>query len=90
MSPLLEVISQSRDRRPFLAGFVASLCLLLAITSCTSSGEETQAAQVKHAFELCKTGLINHQTDQVMACIPRNVDDYLNQLKASEVNPSVR
>jgi len=62
----------------------ACLAILTGLTSCSRSHEVAGAAQVKKAFESCKTGLINNQMDQVMACIPANVNDYLNQLKSNE------
>jgi hypothetical protein len=56
----------------------------VGLTACGHRGESVQAARVKQAFESCKTGLIINQTDQVMACVPRNVDDYLTRLKSNE------
>jgi len=57
---------------------------LTGLTSCGHSHEAIKAAQVKSAFESCKTGLLNNKIDQVMACIPKNVDDYLTRLKANK------
>jgi len=63
---------------------LAGIVFLAGLTSCSHSHEAVREVQVKKAFDSIKTGLINNQMDQVMACVPGNVDDYLNHLKADE------
>lgn len=41
---------------------------------------------MKRAFESWKDAVINHQTDQALAYIPRHVDDYLNTLNSGAGN----
>jgi len=77
-----------QGRTTLLSALIAGLLAMGGMTSCGRMGDVAQEAQVKHAFESCKAGLINNQTDQVMACVPRNVDDYLNRLKSGGKNPS--
>lgn len=45
-------------------------------------GPTSEQAQVTRAFESWKNAMINQQTDQAMAYIPRHVDDYLNTLNS--------
>jgi hypothetical protein len=67
---------------------LVSLVAIAGLTSCSPVREAAQAAQVKKAFESCKSGLINNQMDQVMACTPSNVDDYINHLKSNDKKAS--
>ncbi len=66
---------------------MAAILVLLAMASCGRNREAAREEQVKLAFDSCKNGLINHQTDQVMACIPRNVDDYIIRLNSAGKTP---
>jgi hypothetical protein len=63
--------------------FLPVLFLVMGLTSCGHKNDEARALQVRKVFESCKTGLLNNQMDQVMACIPKNVDNYLAQLKSN-------
>jgi len=71
--------------RPLLV-LLPGLLSVWGMTSCSRTGNTGEEAQVKLAFDSCKSALINHQTDQVMACIPRDVDDYLKWLNSSAEN----
>ncbi len=48
-------------------------------------GEE---ARVKQAFEATKSALLNHQTDALLAHLPRNIYDYLQTLNTGGAGPS--
>jgi hypothetical protein len=56
--------------------------IAMSLTSCKHAAPSTEEARVKKAFDSCKQGLIDNRPDKVSAYLPRNVDDYLNQLKA--------
>jgi hypothetical protein len=70
--------------------------VLLALLSCfivlgemgCSPNTPREQARVTEAFEAWRNAVINQQTDQAMAYIPRHVDDYLNALNSGAVNPA--
>jgi len=64
-------------------------CLLAALgaSSCSRLGPTSEQARVTRAFDSWKKAMINLQTDQAMAYIPRHVDDYLNTLNAPAAAP---
>ncbi|MCE0523189.1 MAG: hypothetical protein LV480_09795 [Methylacidiphilales bacterium] len=66
-----------------LSVLIPGLLVIGAASSCSRLGQTSDQAQVVRAFESWKKAVINHQTDQAMAYIPRHVDDYLNVLNSS-------
>jgi len=64
------------------AQLLLALLVIFGATSCSRIGQTSEQAQVTRAFESWKNAMINHQTDQAMAYIPRHVDDYLNTLNS--------
>ena len=65
-----------------LLALIAGLLAVLGTSSCGRLGQTNEQARVALAFESWKNAMINHQTDQAMAYIPRHVDDYLNALNS--------
>ena len=63
-----------------LLALVSGILAVLGASSCSRMGPTSEQAQVTRAFESWKNAMINHQTDQAMAYVPRHVDDYLNTL----------
>ena len=49
-------------------------------------GPTNEQAQVTRAFESWKDAMIHQRTDQAMAFVPRQVDDYLNALNSGAGN----
>jgi hypothetical protein len=70
-----------RFRQPL--ALIACLVAVLGASSCSRIGQTSEQAQVTRAFESWKNAMINHQTDQAMAYIPRHVDDYLTVLNSA-------
>jgi hypothetical protein len=65
-----------------LLALIPGIMAVLGTSSCSRIGQTSEQAQVSHAFESWKNAMINHQTDQAMAYIPRHVDDYLTTLNS--------
>lgn len=65
------------------------LLAVLGMSSCGRLGQTNEQARVELAFESWKNAMINSQTDQAMAYIPRDVDDYLNDLDSRTGNSVV-
>jgi len=63
-----------------------ALLAVWGVSSCGRLGPTNEQARVTLAFESWKNAMINHQTDQAMAYIPRHVDDYLTALNSSAGN----
>jgi hypothetical protein len=70
------------------ARLLLALMVVAGTTSCGRLGQTGDQAQVTQAFESWKSAVINHQTDQAMAYIPRHVDDYLRTLNSPPPNPA--
>jgi len=68
------------------ARLLVAFLAVLGASSCSRMGQTSEQAQVTRAFESWKNAMINHQTDQAMAYIPRHVDDYLNALNSGAGN----
>lgn len=49
--------------------------------------EVSEEARVKQAFESTKSALLNHDTGQLMAHLPGNVNDYFQTLNTGAINP---
>jgi hypothetical protein len=65
---------------------IPGILVVLGTASCGRLGQANEQARVKRAFESWKTAMVNQQTDQAMAYIPRHVDDYLTALNSGAVN----
>jgi len=65
-----------------LLALIPGLLAIGAASSCSRMEQTNEQVQVTRAFESWKNAMINHQTDQAMACIPRHVDVYLNALNS--------
>jgi len=70
------------------ARLLLAVMIVVGTASCQRLGQTGDQAQVTQAFESWKSAVINHQTDQAMAYIPRHVDDYLRTLNSPPVNPA--
>jgi hypothetical protein len=70
-------------RARLLLALIPGILAVLGTSSCGRLGQTNEQAQVTRAFESWKNAMINHQTDQAMAYIPRHVDDYLNALNSA-------
>ena len=69
-------------RASLVAALISGSIFALSVSSCSRLGQTNEQAQVAHAFNSWKNALMNRQTDQAMAYIPRHVDDYLAQLNS--------
>ena len=69
-----------------VAAVISGVVAVLGASSCSRLGQTNEQAQVARAFESWKSAVINHQTDQALAYIPRHVDDYLNALNSGAGN----
>jgi len=59
-----------------------------AITSCSHARDTAKETQIKSTFSACKTALLHGQAGPALACVSRNVEDYLTRLKAGSPNSS--
>src|ERR1700682_5029539 len=73
-----------RGHTRLLLALIPGFLAVLGASSCSRLGQTSEQAQVTRAFESWKNAIVNHQTDQAMAYIPRHVDDYLNALNSGE------
>ena len=62
---------------------MAGMLAVFGMASCSRLGPTNEQAQVSRAFNAWKEAMINRQTDQAMAYIPRHVDDYLHTLNSA-------
>jgi hypothetical protein len=69
-----------------LRSVLLGILVVWGTSSCSRMGQTSEQAQVTRAFESWKNAMINHQTDQAMAYIPRHVDDYLKALNSGTGN----
>ena len=76
-----------RARLPLL--LIPGVLAVFGMSSCGRLGQTNEQAQVALVFESWKNAMINNQTDQAMAYIPRDVDDYLNDLNSRTGNSIV-
>lgn len=58
------------------------------MVSCSHFVPNSEQAKVAHVFTAWKEAMINHQTDQAMAYIPKHADDYLRALNSPPLAPS--
>jgi len=65
---------------------ISGMIAVLGSVSCSRLGQTNDQVQVARAFESWKSALVNNQTDQAMAYIPHDVDDYLNGLNTEAAN----
>jgi len=72
-----------QGRLRLLLVLFTGLVALWGTAGCSHLGPTSEQAKVAHAFNSWKEALINNQTDQAMAYIPRHVDDYLQELNSS-------
>jgi hypothetical protein len=68
--------------------FIAGLVAVCAMVGCSRLGPTSEQATVARAFNSWKEALINNQTEQAMAYIPRHVDDYLHELNSPPAAPA--
>jgi hypothetical protein len=73
------------ERVRLLLAFIPAGLVIVAMCSCSRLAQTNEQAQVTRAFEGWKTALINHQTNQALAYIPRHVDAYLAELNSVAV-----
>jgi hypothetical protein len=69
-----------------MAAVISAILAVWGTSSCSRMGPTNEQAQVARAFESWKSAVINNQTDQAMAYIPRHVDDYLQALNSGGEN----
>lgn len=69
-----------------MAAVISAILAVLGTSSCSRLGQTNEQAQVARAFESWKSAVINNQTDQALAYVPRHVDDYLNTLNSGAGN----
>jgi hypothetical protein len=67
---------------PGRARLLLALLAVAGTASCSRLGQTGDQAEVARAFESWKDAVINHQTAQALAYIPRHVDDYLHTLNS--------
>ena len=78
----------SRTFRPTLL-LVYVVTAILVTVSCSRIGSGAEQMQVAQAFESWKRAVVDHQTNQALAYIPRHVEDYLVMLNSGSTIPVV-
>jgi len=68
---------------------IPGILAVWAMSSCGRLGQTNEQARVALTFESWKNAMIESQTDQAMAYIPRDVDDYLNDLNSRTGNSTL-
>ena len=69
-----------------MVAVISGMIAVLGSVSCSRLGQTNDQVQVARAFESWKSAMINNQTDQAMAYIPRHVNDYLSALNSGAGN----